>query len=203
MESPEKFVDCDRNLCPNKVPIFLTPKDVYGRQFDKSQWSLVSTSGYRCCRGCSVVHYFCSQECNDFYQHHNLCYMCHESSGQVFVEELGYSLCTSRGDYNPSCLNIFQLEKKFQNLEKMDFKIEDNMLATHCNIPYRDLNSFEQLYKVMKQNDNKLSLEFLKNMLHFYNHRELPSGDISTSNVLKCKDCKKKNSSWGILCYLS
>jgi len=168
---------CDRNkgykedLCNNIV---------YSKRSspnDELVWMFVSQTacGYRNKASSFPKYYFCSKECMDYFNTYNRCNRCYQDGKGVYVEELGYSLCDYRSDYNPICISQYQLEKRFksdydnQGFYKLDNELKDNLLQ-----------GCDELKKLIADNDNKISYSMLLDLYDLnatHDVRERESGE--------------------------
>jgi len=103
----------------------------------------------------------CLSECLDHFYKYKKCYRCNEDCVRfegTFVEELGYTLCTHRGDLNPPCIAKYQLELRFRNdYTNMFYKINNNKLSDL-------LQGCNEIKKLISDNGNKLTYGMLKNL---------------------------------------
>lgn len=206
--SINKTNKCAFNGCINIVHI-----NINERYREESKFMTYTTSGYRCCQGCSQTHHFCSNECLKLFEAHNRCFRCHErcinTDAGTFIEDLNLTLCNGRGDHNPSCYNKYQLEKRFiedynnantQYIGKLTVDVTKKYTNV-CNVP----KEYDEIFKIISENENKISLDILKDINYIdntYNVRcrvldnESDESDNESDNEIyvkhKCIDCKKK-----------
>jgi hypothetical protein len=121
---------------------------------DEYVWVFMSQTarGYRN-QACSFPkHYFCSKECMDYFNTYNRCHRCNQQGKGVYVEELGYSLCSNRGDFHPPCIAKYRLEQRFKkDYESRGFYKIDNKLKDIL------LDGWDELKQLMGENGNKIS----------------------------------------------
>ena len=109
---PTRTVICSKTDCHNMVLIYQSKPDKYGRVYDKTEFHITTASGYR--NHYKIPDYLCSAECLEYFRNHNMCYRCSEGHhSSIYKEKLGHSLCTGRSDHNASCIDKYNLEKRF------------------------------------------------------------------------------------------
>lgn len=203
---------CNIESCNNIVEIYEHSKYKYR---EESKFMSSTTSGYRCCSGCSKQYHFCSDVCLKYFEAHSKCFRCHENciglNKGTFIEELNITLCNGRGDHNPPCYNKYQLEKRFEkdyqdnNTQYIGRFTKDvtEKYKTFCNIP----DEYDEIFKIISDNNNKISLDILRDINHIdntYNIRERTENindiidesdnlDYEDENYIRynCVDCKK------------
>ena len=163
---------CDADNCTNNVQIYEHEKYKYQEQ---SEFSCSTTSGYRCCRGCSKTYHFCSENCLKLFEAHKRCSRCHErclhDKDGLFIEELNITLCNGRGDHNPPCSVKYQIEQRFKNdyandetnyIGKLKYNISNKSYSriTICNM----VKEYDEIFDIIRENDNKITLDMLKDI---------------------------------------
>jgi len=71
----------------------------------------------------------------------------------TYIEELGYTLCNSRADHNPSCVVKYEIEKRYlsEDRNKQIYKIVINYHDT-CKGSNLSLQSdFEELFELIRK----------------------------------------------------
>ena len=129
---------------------------------DESTYMVSTSHGYRNKHSSFTTYYFCSVECMEHFKKYNYCSRCHEEGNGTYIDELGYTLCNGRGDFEPSCIAKYELEIKFRENYK-DIKWFDEKTLN------RLLHGCDELKKLISDNDNKLTKEML---LDLYNLRK-------------------------------
>ena len=168
---------CGADNCTNNVQIYEHEKYKYQEQSD---FSCSTTSGYRCCSGCSKTYHFCSDTCLKLFEAHKRCSRCHErclhDKDGLFIEELNITLCNGRGDHNPPCSVKYQIEQRFKNdytnteikyIGKVKYNISNKSYSriTICNM----VNEYDEIFDIIRENDNKITLDMLKDINYIDN----------------------------------
>jgi hypothetical protein len=181
---------CGKESCISVVDIKKDFPNSYGLCNDKSEYMLSTAHGYRNKSSSSTKYFFCSKECMDYFDKYKRCNRCHEDGTGTFIEELGYTLCNGRDDYNPPCIVKYHLEKRFENDYKNN-EINDklkNGLLRDC----------DELRKIITNNDNKLTnsmlldLNYLRQFYELRNNRFYEIDDKLKNGLLRdCDELKQ------------
>lgn len=156
------------NVCKNMVDIQKEFPNISGLYESSSKYMLETVRGYRCNYSDYKKHHFCSKECMDYYKTYNCCHRCNEDGQGTYVEELGYTLCNGRGDLNPPCIAQYELEQRFKkDYENRGFYELNEALAHEL------LVNCDELKKIIKANDNKITLSMLLDLREFHNSFEV------------------------------
>ena len=111
---------CNKSDCENKVS-----DELYGYRI---------ACGYRNKASNFYTAYCCSTSCLEYCKKYKWCTKCFEPDNVIYVEELGYSLCKSRGDFDPSCFSVYKAEIDFRH------NIDSAMYKKTCEIIIEDLS---------------------------------------------------------------
>ena len=186
-----KFL-CDKDLCTNRVNIQKEFPNPYGWCVDKSEFMLSTARGYRDKYSSFPKYYFCSKECMDLFDKYKRCHRCHEDGEGTYIEELGYTLCNSRGDWNPSCISKYRLEQRFKadyanyGFYEMDDELQRGLL--HDNT---------ELKQIIAENGNKITYHMLMDLITLkrsFEVRERPGVDAGDKASFKelCDSIKEE-----------
>jgi len=156
--SEHKKCDRDRvnNICENMVNINKGFPNPNGLCSNETKYMSTTSQGYRNNHTSFLHYYFCSKDCMDYFNKYNKCNRCSQDGKGTYVEELGYTLCNGRGDYNPPCIMKYKLEKQFTK----DY--EDNgFYEISGKLKNILLDGCDELKKIISDNGNKINLDML------------------------------------------
>jgi hypothetical protein len=151
---------CDRNkgyeedLCVNMVDMYKSSPNPYG-------YMLETAHGYRNKYSSCSIYYFCSEECMDYFDKYKRCHRCHEDGTGTYIEELGYTLCNGRGDWNPPCIAKYRLEQRF----KKDYK-DNGFYEIDTKLKNCLLGDCDELKKIITDNGNKITYSMLMDLMN-------------------------------------
>ena len=79
------------------------------------------------------------------------CTKCFEPDNVIYVEELGHSLCKSRGDFDPSCFSVYKAEIDFRH------NIDNSVYKKTCEIIIEDLSeNCSEVAELVRLGDKKV-----------------------------------------------
>jgi hypothetical protein len=155
---------CSKDLCDGIVNMKKDFPNSYGLCNDKCEYMLSTAHGYRNKSSSFNKIYFCSKECMDYFTKYNRCHRCHEDSRGItktYIEELGYTLCNGRGDWNPPCIAKYRLEQRF----KKDYK-DNGFYEIDTKLKNCLLGDCDELKKIITDNGNKITYSMLMDLMN-------------------------------------
>jgi len=179
---------CSKDLCDGMVNMKKVFPNPYGLCNDKSEYMLSTAHGYRNKSSSFPEYYFCSKECMDYFAKYNRCHRCHEGGKGTYIEELGYTLCNIRGDYNPSCIVKYEIEKRYlsEDRNKQLYKIVINCKDSNFSL----LSDFKELFNLIKKNDFRVSHDILTDIYYARDTHSLRDRNSPIDKEVKvCSEC--------------
>jgi hypothetical protein len=154
---------CDKDKCTNNVNIFKSIPNLVGNRENQSKYMHITASGFRNRFSSFKKYLFCSENCLEHFKKYNCCYKCNENGEGNFIEELGYTLCYSRGDGEQSCIAKYLLELRLKDeyekcgLYKLDTELKDTLLQ-NC----------DELKQIITDNGDMISYNMLMDIYNFH-----------------------------------
>jgi hypothetical protein len=188
---------CDRNegytedLCDNMVDMYKSFPNPYGLCYNESKYMLSTAHGYRNKASSCSKYYFCSEDCMNHFAKYNRCDRCHEDGKGKYIEELGHTLCTGRGDMNPPCVVKYEIEKRYisEDRNKQIYKIvieyRDNCKESNLSLK----SDFEELFELIKKNDYRVSYDILTDICYARDTYSLRDISADDKEVKVCSEC--------------
>jgi hypothetical protein len=164
----------------------------YGLCYDESKYMLSTAHGYRNKASSCSKYYFCSEDCMNHFAKYNRCERCHEDGRGEYIDNLGYTLCTGRGDHNPSCFVKYEIEKRYisEDKNKQIYKIVTNYFGDNCKDSNLSLKSyFEELFELIKKNDYRVSYDILTDICYARDTYSLRDISADDKEVKVCSEC--------------
>ena len=165
---------CSNVKCSNEVEIHKSSNYEFS-----SKHMFKTATGYRNKYSNFPLNHFCSGECMSYFIKYNCCAQCDEdcrNDGKgIFIEELNHTLCTYRGDMEPSCVSKYILESCIKQEYKncgyypIDTIVLDELLSHSC----------DKIKQVIASNGNMISYNMLKRMHMFSTGFEVQDKDKS------------------------
>ena len=155
--------NCNNAKCINNVNIFKGKPNPNGYRENESKHMHLTASGFRNKYSAFKKYYFCSENCLENFKKYNCCYRCNENGKGDFIEELGYTLCYSRGDGEQSCIAKYQLGLRLKDeyekcgLYKLDNELKDELLS-NC----------DELKQILTDNEDLISYKMLMDIYNFH-----------------------------------
>jgi hypothetical protein len=184
---------CSKDLCDGMVDMYKSVPNSYGLCYDESKYMLSTAHGYRNKASSCSKYYFCSEDCMNHFAKYNRCERCHEDGRGEYIDSLGYTLCTGRGDHNPPCIVKYEIEKRYisEDKNKQIYKIVTNYFGDNCKDSNLSLKSdFEELFELIKKNDFRVSFDILTDICYARDTYSLRDRNNPTDKEVKvCSEC--------------
>jgi hypothetical protein len=189
----KRLYNCRLQTCTHPAPIYKITEHNYFTNRDNEvadcQFKLNIYSGYRT-TGPDVA-FFCSETCLNTFKKYNCCMRCLEYySPLIYYQDLGYSLCTSRGDLEISCIIKYNQFKQFEEEYK-----KNNTFYKICNISEREYifyrSSLEEFHHLIIEHNECITIQMLYDLFYLYQLQEM-NQTILIKDTNQCHDCHKK-----------
>lgn len=156
---------CNKDKCMNDVDIFKSTPNLNGYCENVSKYMHSTASGYRNIHSSFRKYYFCSGNCLEHFKKYNCCHRCNEDGEGEFIEELGYTLCYSRGDWERSCIEKYQLELKLK--DKYKYK-KCKLYEFDTELKEKLLPNCDEVKQLITDNGNRISYKMLMDIYNFH-----------------------------------
>jgi len=180
------LIKCGHLDCHNMVVVHTFVKNL-NKEY-QSPFLITVAGGYRS-RWSAPIH-FCSRECLSYFKKHYMCGQCYEGCNceeyshkkLVFKPLMNGSLCTWRGDHVPSCLDQYNIEKRFIKDYNNLSLIKAKYIGLLESVWWYE-SDCERLTNIINSNNRKISIDMLIDLYYLYHEYELRYRNIVIETI--------------------